>query len=517
MSSLQTGRSSGEASTLAAEVRARIDGLSYLPTTAAVAIKFVELGKDPDAEPADYARIISADGSLSSKLLALANSSWAGVRTRVTTVKTAVNLLGLATVRTLAISYCMTGLHNELRLPPGEAERFWEAGLCKAVASKQLAQRMNAKSADEAFVAGLFQDFALAVLYSVAREKYLELLQAPTGGVRALLEAERTLFGMDHSEVGRAVAQKLELPELFVDTVAFHHDYGTLSEFVENAALRCGCYAAALLPHVLNSWNPEDRSVLERFLQEHAPDLTLESFIDEVQKEFNPLYGYFNEGRLPAAHLEDLLVATAREAADQTTELVGRVQEIIQDAAARGTPLGSKGRETDDGTRRDPLTGILTRDAFRADAEGVLAQAARYKTSLSLLYVDVDHFKQISAACGAAVTDRILTRVAAAMQAALPPAALHARLGVDEFAVLLGGFAPPEVAALAERILRELGALPVRGGAGDGRATLSASIGVVHVQPRAPAQRFDDLVGAAEKLMYAAKRAGRNRIETQII
>jgi HD-like signal output (HDOD) protein len=86
------------------QVRARIESLSDLPTTAAVAIKFVELGKNPEAEPNDNARVISADSSLSSKLLALANSSWAGVRTKVTTVKMAVNLLGLGTVRALAIS-----------------------------------------------------------------------------------------------------------------------------------------------------------------------------------------------------------------------------------------------------------------------------------------------------------------------------------------------------------------------------------------------------------------------------
>lgn len=50
-------------------VRSRIQGLSYLPTTTAVAMKFMELGKNPDAEPADYAKVISSDASLSSKIL----------------------------------------------------------------------------------------------------------------------------------------------------------------------------------------------------------------------------------------------------------------------------------------------------------------------------------------------------------------------------------------------------------------------------------------------------------------
>jgi HD-like signal output (HDOD) protein len=83
--------------TLHQQLQARIDSLSYLPTAAAVAMKFVELGQNPNAEPGDYAQIIGADSSLSTKLLALANSSWAGVRNQVTTVRMAVNLLGLGT------------------------------------------------------------------------------------------------------------------------------------------------------------------------------------------------------------------------------------------------------------------------------------------------------------------------------------------------------------------------------------------------------------------------------------
>jgi HD-like signal output (HDOD) protein len=64
--------------------RSRIDTLAYLPTSLAVAMKFVALGKNRDADPADYVRVISADSSLVTKILSLANSSWFGIRNRVT-------------------------------------------------------------------------------------------------------------------------------------------------------------------------------------------------------------------------------------------------------------------------------------------------------------------------------------------------------------------------------------------------------------------------------------------------
>ena len=149
---------SGGSSDLQQQIRARIESLSYLPTTVAVAMKFVELGKDPQADPSDYAKVISADSSLSSKILALANSSWFGVRNKVATIRAAVNLLGLSTVRSLAISYCMTGLHNELGLTSDESHIFWEASLCKAVAAKQYLSMHAEHLANEGFLVGMFQD-----------------------------------------------------------------------------------------------------------------------------------------------------------------------------------------------------------------------------------------------------------------------------------------------------------------------------------------------------------------------
>ncbi|MEW6250089.1 MAG: GGDEF domain-containing protein [Planctomycetota bacterium] len=501
----------GGVNTLQQQIRSRIEGLSYLPTTAAVAVKFVELGKNPDAEPSDYARIIGADSSLASKLLALANSSWAGVRTRVTTVKMAVNLLGLGTVRTLAISYCMTGLHNELRLSPVEAERFWEAGLYKAVAAKNLARRQDAKAADEAFVAGLFQDFAVAVMYSVARDPYMQLLEAPATSVRTLLEAERELFAMDHTEVGRALAQKLELPDIFVDSVAFHHNYSTLSELVENAGVRDGCYAAALLPHMLHCWNQDDRGVLERFLQERGSSLM--SFVSQVQTEFDQLYRYFNEGRTAQAQLSDLLVATARENADQTTDLVMRVNELLHEAAKLGVTVNHQAPQLEDKARRDPLTRALTRAAFTEAAADLLANTARCNTSLAVLYLDIDRFKSVNDTHGHAVGDQVLLAVASALRELLPAGALLARLGGDEIAMLVGGFTAQEISALAGRIVAQLATRPVHPEQ-PGR-NISTSVGLLFVPAGEPVQQLDVLLHAADQLMYAAKQAGGTRVQAR--
>jgi HD-like signal output (HDOD) protein len=328
-------------------IRARIESLAYLPTTAAVALKFVELGKDPEADPGDYARVISSDSSLSSKLLALANSSWAGVRNKVTNIRMAVNLLGLGTVRTLAISYCMTGLHNELRLSPQESQMFWEASLCKAIAAQCYARSFNPKLADEAFAAGLFQDFALTVMYSVAKEPYLAIIADVQASTRGQLNRERELFRFDHAEVGRILAQRMELPELYVDLIGFHHDYERLTELVEQQLLREAAYVAALMPHMMTGWSRSDADALAEFLKEHSPSTELEAFVNDVQQEFAKLYAFFHEGEGPQAHLAELLTQAAREAADNTTELVGKLNSLVRDAAMTGMQANKPSTHSD--------------------------------------------------------------------------------------------------------------------------------------------------------------------------
>jgi len=497
------------------DIRTRIATLSYLPTTAAVALKFVELGKNPEAEPNDYARVISADSSLSSKLLALANSSWAGVRNRVTTVRMAVNLLGLGTVRTLAISYCMTGLHNELHLSPAESQAFWEAALCKAVAAKHYARLFDAKTADEAFVGGLFQDFALAVIYSVLREPYLALLHDPETNVQVQLQKERELVGMDHTEVGRTLAQRLELPEVYVDAIAFHHSYERLAEFVTVAPVRDATYAAGLLPHVFNRWNQADAQTLAEFLKTHAPATDTPTYLAQVQTEFAELYSFFHEGDVPQAQLAELVTQASREAADNTTALVGKVNDLLREAATMGTQMRTAVTNLENQASYDAITGALTRPAFASRAQDMLATAARYGTSLAAVYLDVDRFKAVNDEFGHAFGDQVLKAVAEAVKGALPPGALFGRLGGDELVILISGCSATEAKQVAARIVADVAAEPVQVGHRSRTATVSA--GLLLVPPTEHLQVLDHLLDAADKLMYVAKRAGGNQAESRTV
>jgi len=495
------------------EIRARIESLSYLPTAAAVAMKFVELGNNPDADPADYAQVISADSSLSSKILALANSSWAGVRHKVTDVRTAVNLLGLGTVRTLAISYCITGLHNELGLSSQESHLFWESSLCKAVAAKKYVGLFEAKRGDEAFVVGLFQDFALPVMYATARERFLRILQDSNPNIVTQLQRERELFGMDHAEVGRILAQKLQLPDLFVDAIVFHHRHDKLTEFIEHRAIADAIYAASLFPHTLNTWHRDDATALEIFLKRNVP--SVDDYVGQVQAEFNQMYGFFHEGCDPDTDLADLLARATREVADNTTHLVGAVNELMRQAASTSLEVAKHQQMLEDQSKRDALTGALNRVGFTDEAEKSLAKSARYGIGFAVVYVDIDKFKELNDGFGHEFGDAALTTVVDRITALVSEDNLIGRVGGDEFLLLLNDCTEEKATQAVQRIIADVATTTIR--TRDQSAQLTLSAGLLYVSPSNKQQRIDDVVRAADKLMYVAKRAGGNQVAARTI
>lgn len=511
---------SGGSSDLQQQIRARIESLSYLPTTVAVAMKFIELGKDPQADPRDYAKVISADSSLSSKILALANSSWFGVRNQVSTIHAAVNLLGLSTVRSLAISYCMTGLHNELGLTSDESHMFWEASLCKAVAAKQYTSMHAEHLANEGFLVGMFQDLALTIMYATGKEPLLAILQDPANDSSMQLEKEQYHFGMDHAEAGRILAQKLDLPDLLVDAIAFHHDHAQLNEFLDNESMGDAAYVASLFPHVMNAWNRRNADELCRFLREHAEDQEPETAtcLTAIQDEFDQLYRFFEAGAEPETRLAELMQTAAREAADSATHLVTTVQQLMQQAAKTGVQVNELMHEQDKlehMATRDSLTEVLNREGFTSEANELVGKAIRYGAGFAVVYLDIDGFKEVNDTFGHEVGDRVLKCVAEQMTDSLRGHDLVARIGGDEFAFLLYDSSEQEASRRVEQIVSRVAAQAV--GRGKRSAKVSLSAGCLCAQPTGRPCSLDALLSAADKLMYQAKQAGGNQVKVRAI
>ena len=155
----------------------------------------------------------------------------------------------------------------------------------------------------------------------------------------------------------------------------------------------------------------------------------------------------------------------------------------------------------------DALTGLLNRGAFEAGLRALLAEPGRRPFALALL--DVDHFKQINDRYGHAAGDAALRQCAATCLANAGEGSIVARIGGEEFAVILKDVDERQAVAAIERIRAAVGKKPVTCGADRFRLTLSG--GVCHSE--AAPGGFDELMRLADACLYEAKNRGRNRIE----
>lgn len=158
----------------------------------------------------------------------------------------------------------------------------------------------------------------------------------------------------------------------------------------------------------------------------------------------------------------------------------------------------------------DPLTDLCNRRKFIEEFEKSLQMAIRYHHRNTLLYLDLDRFKDINDTSGHRAGDELLNMVAERLQKVTRFTDLVARLGGDEFAILMPESDPEGAQVVARKILRELTAINLH--YGDVRHKVSASIGIVHY----PLHNADihELMGFADLAMYRAKTGGKDRFHT---
>ena len=159
----------------------------------------------------------------------------------------------------------------------------------------------------------------------------------------------------------------------------------------------------------------------------------------------------------------------------------------------------------------DTLTGLPNRRALRRRLTEDLRRATRYGSPVSLLLVDVDDLKRVNDADGHAAGDRVIQRVADAIAVTLREADFGARWGGDEFAVVLPNTSAQAARQSAERLTAQI----TRQSGRDSAAPVTISVGAATFDPaRATrtAATVEQLARVADEALYAAKRAGRNRI-----
>jgi diguanylate cyclase (GGDEF)-like protein len=205
--------------------------------------------------------------------------------------------------------------------------------------------------------------------------------------------------------------------------------------------------------------------------------------------------------------LDSILSLWRREAARIGAIMMALVAFVLAATLILAREIRRRGEAEDkleEMATTDSLTGLRNRRKFDAAIESEWRRASRYKTSLSLLMIDADHFKDYNDTFGHQAGDQVLVGIAICISDSVKRAAdCAARYGGEEFAVLLPAHSAAEALTVAETIRRK-----VEGWSDDAKPC-TVSIGIASMTPSA-AFDWPQFVHAADKALYAAKASGRN-------
>jgi diguanylate cyclase (GGDEF)-like protein len=158
--------------------------------------------------------------------------------------------------------------------------------------------------------------------------------------------------------------------------------------------------------------------------------------------------------------------------------------------------------------RTDAKTGVLNVGAWQGEADLAVVRARRRGQPLAVLLADVDHFKEVNDTYGHLTGDAMLRTLAAEMRQQVRESDLVGRFGGEEFAILLGGTTTEEACRVAERIRRGTGVVKVLTKDTIVGVTVSLGVAVLGVH----GADLSELLDAADRALYRAKRAGRDRV-----
>lgn len=201
------------------KIRVFVEKMPSLSTTVG---KVLEICSRPDTAPNDLNKVISLDPVLTGQVLKLINSAYYSLVNKVTSLTRAIIMLGLNTVKNLALSTaiirCVGQAKKSKSLPIRD---FWAHSIGVGVMAKLLAVELDVPLAEreEFFVAGLLHDLGKVPF----GDEYAEVLAQVLKEARPLNHLEREMMEIDHEEVGEMIASKWKLNATITDAICHHH------------------------------------------------------------------------------------------------------------------------------------------------------------------------------------------------------------------------------------------------------------------------------------------------------
>ena len=486
----------------------RLRTCSSFPTPPPVALRVIELAQDPDIDISRVADAVSADPAIAAKVMRIANSALYSRRRHSTNLRQALIMLGLNATLTLALSFTLVA--NLRRDPPQgfDFSAYWRRALLSATWAKLLATEVNRRDAEEIFLAALLQDLGMLAIDRIQPEVYAEHNPFDDEHVRAC-ERERAMLGTDHRAVGAELLRIWNLPPQLSTALLHSHDnppQGVAAD--QQGAISC----IALAGELGELWmGNQDEVAIRRAGQQVHRQLgilpnRLVAMFDEIRQQLPVAEALFEMSLFEGARLQEI-TDTAREIL-MVRNL--RALEEVQTLQNRASRLEEENVELKQESSRDALTGVFNRRHFEESMLNEFASAQRHGWPLSVVFVDLDRFKQVNDTFGHQAGDNMLCAVAELLLGSLRDSDVVARFGGDEFVLLLPGIDAESAAQVGARLVGQARTRQVDAGNGQ-QVSITLSLGIATMSVDQPFPGYQELLAAADAALYHSKRNGRDR------
>lgn len=243
---------------------------AQLPALPQSAIRLLELSQDLNNGPAEFAQPIEADPGLTGQVLRFVNSSYFGFSREISSVKLAITLVGVRTIKNFALWSAVFSLMPNPKCGPFDLRSLWQDSLRRALLARTLAKLFGLKEVEETFSAALLQDMAVPLLAKEVPQLYVKMLAARDEGKYRLSYLEQKVFGWTHADAGAMMARQWNLPDEFARLIEGHPAVEQWLNQADTDPARLAVAIAALLPPVSDPvWT--ERGLFEECYTKAAP------------------------------------------------------------------------------------------------------------------------------------------------------------------------------------------------------------------------------------------------------
>jgi HD-like signal output (HDOD) protein len=204
-------------------IKEKVQSIIQLPALPTIAMEVVEMVDNPKTSASKLGRLISTDQALTAKVLKIANSPFYGFPRKISTIDFAIIVLGYDALKEIVISISLVSSLQKKSDSMFDAKVFWDHAITSGVLARRLARDLGYRVSGEVFVGGLLHDMGISVLHRYFKNEFKRITEIVRETDLTALEAEESVLGVTHGEIGGWLAERWNLPDHLVEAITLHH------------------------------------------------------------------------------------------------------------------------------------------------------------------------------------------------------------------------------------------------------------------------------------------------------